>query len=406
MKIKNLRFLHLLAILILLALHTNTYAQSQSQPGIPYFTFGKGLGITSPDSLFKLNIRFRIQNRLAMETASTSDLNIDEIEARVRRLRLRYDGFFYDPRLTYVIQLSFSSGDIGGVEPGRAPNILRDAMIYYRWNKYLTIGLGQTKLPGNRQRVNSSGDLQLVDRSLLNATFNIDRDFGIQAIYRINPNSSNPWILKGAISSGEGRNWVSTSNNGLSYTSRLEFFPLGGFTSGGAYFEGDILWEDDPKIMLGLVGNYNSKIQRAGGQLGNDLYEERSLGHVMADLMFKYMGWAVQMEYIHRYSNDPITLSADGSDIRYIYAGEGINLQTSKYFPSTWEVVGRFTMVNPQDIIRPYEALQRQYTIGLNKYLRGHRLKLQSDFSLLDSELQGGESNRNFALRFQIELGI
>ena len=31
---------------------------------LPYYSYGKGLGITSADSLFQLNIRFRIQNRI------------------------------------------------------------------------------------------------------------------------------------------------------------------------------------------------------------------------------------------------------------------------------------------------------------------------------------------------------
>jgi len=31
---------------------------------LPYYSYGKGLGLTSPDSLFQLNIRFRMQNRV------------------------------------------------------------------------------------------------------------------------------------------------------------------------------------------------------------------------------------------------------------------------------------------------------------------------------------------------------
>ena len=31
---------------------------------LPYYNYGKGLGLTSPDSLFQLNLRFRMQNRL------------------------------------------------------------------------------------------------------------------------------------------------------------------------------------------------------------------------------------------------------------------------------------------------------------------------------------------------------
>src|SRR5688572_28163312 len=83
----------------------NAFGQVKPSP-IPYFTFGKGLGITAPDSLFSMNIRFRIQNRVGIKTESGTDLGISEVEARVRRLRLRFDGFVYNPKLTYVIQLS------------------------------------------------------------------------------------------------------------------------------------------------------------------------------------------------------------------------------------------------------------------------------------------------------------
>ena len=31
---------------------------------LPYYSYGKGLGMTSADSLFQLNIRFRMQNRV------------------------------------------------------------------------------------------------------------------------------------------------------------------------------------------------------------------------------------------------------------------------------------------------------------------------------------------------------
>lgn len=31
---------------------------------LPYYSYGSGLGLTSPGSLFQLNLRFRMQNRL------------------------------------------------------------------------------------------------------------------------------------------------------------------------------------------------------------------------------------------------------------------------------------------------------------------------------------------------------
>jgi hypothetical protein len=74
----------------------------------------------------------------------------------------------------YAIQLSFAPGDVGEFREGENINIIRDAVVFYRPNKHWNISFGQTKLPGNRQRVNSSG-LQLTDRSINNTRFTIDR---------------------------------------------------------------------------------------------------------------------------------------------------------------------------------------------------------------------------------------
>jgi phosphate-selective porin OprO and OprP len=126
---------------------------------VPYFTFGQGIGIYPADSLFSFNLRFRMQNRAGI---SLGEGGIDELEARVRRLRLRFDGFVLRPNISYIIQLSFTRGDMDW-ENTEFPNVIRDAMIFYKPSEKIQVGFGQTKLPGNRQRVNSSGDLQFVD---------------------------------------------------------------------------------------------------------------------------------------------------------------------------------------------------------------------------------------------------
>lgn len=401
----QLKSIFLASFFLIFTLSMAFSQEYQSQSNIPYFSYGKGLGMASPDSLFSLNIRFRIQNRIALSTLSHNDFFIEETEARVRRLRLRFDGFFYTPKLTYVIQLSFASGDIGEIYIDRAPNILRDAMIFYEVNDNLTLGFGQTKLPGNRQRVNSSGDLQLVDRSVVNATFNIDRDFGIQAFYNFFP-SRKSLILKGAITSGEGRNWEATDNSGFSYTLRTEYYPLGDFIAGGAFFEGDILMEKTPKVMVGVAYNFNDKIQRVGGQLGKDLYQSRDMSNLIADFIFKYRGWAVQSEYVRRVVDNPITTNPVDGDIAFIYKGEGFNIQASKYFPSAWEIVGRHSIVKPDNAIIDIANYTRQTTLGINRYVKGHRLKLQADATLNDITISNQESKKNFQFRFQIELGI
>ncbi len=161
-------------------------------------------------------------------------------EAAIRRFRLRFDGFVGDPRFIYVIQLSFAPNDIGEIQEGQNINIIRDAIVFYRPNKHWNIRFGQTKLPGKRQRVNSSGALQLTDRSINNARFNIDRDFGLQVYYLNQNNDAFSYNIKTAITSGEGRNWTQEPDNGLAYTGKLELFPFGVFKNDGTLYEGDI----------------------------------------------------------------------------------------------------------------------------------------------------------------------
>ena len=57
---------------------------------LPYYSYGKGLGITSPDSLFQLNIRFRMQNRVTYFENEGEDA---AYSGEIRRLRLRFDGY-------------------------------------------------------------------------------------------------------------------------------------------------------------------------------------------------------------------------------------------------------------------------------------------------------------------------
>lgn len=380
------------------------FAPAQTITPSPYFTFGKGLGIISPDSLYLLNIRFRMQNRAAFRTESADDFTIDQVEARVRRLRLRFDGYIYNPKFYYLIQLSFSRSDMDFDDTG-FPNVIRDAMIIYSVNKHFSIGLGQTKLPGNRQRVNSSGDLQLADRSVVNSTFNIDRDFGAQVYYN-NYIHKFYYVLRGAISSGEGRN-ITASDNGLDYTGRIELLPFGPFTNSGDYFEGDLTREPKPKISLGVTLSHNENTTRTGGQLGKFLYGQRDMTTFMTDFLFKHKGWALACEWLRRDSPNPITVNDDG-DVRFIYAGFGQNYQGSYYFKNSYEIVGRYSRVSPFESIQILDDQTEQFTLGLNKYIRGHRVKLQGDITFEQNKWlqQTNPDNNNWQIRFQIEAGI
>ena len=92
------------------------------------------------------------------------------------------------PKFSYKVELALSNCDIrGGGNPefGNTANIILDAVLIYYINENWSLWFGQTKLPGNRERVYSSQKLQFVDRSLVNARFNLDRDVGVQIYHKV-----------------------------------------------------------------------------------------------------------------------------------------------------------------------------------------------------------------------------
>jgi phosphate-selective porin OprO and OprP len=402
-------------IITLCCISLSTFAQTPSAtvtstpptPKTPYFNFKSGLGFATPDSSYSVNIRFRIQSRFLMNTVSDEDLSPASWEARARRCRLSFAGHMYNTRWSYYLQLSFSRGDMDWSDADASkqnvsPNVLRDAMIFYKPVKHLQLALGQGKLPGNRQRVVSSGALQFFDRSPVNANFTLDRDFGLFANYSFHIGNKFKTLLKTAATSGEGRN-SNSSNSGLAYTGRVELLPLGDFTDAGDYYEGDVAREE--KLKLSLAGGYhfNDLAVRSQGQLGRDLGGTKSYHVYLADFLLKYKGLALSSEYIRR--------DTDGTPFvgtNFISTGDGVNTQISYCFKSRWEVAARHSLITPhKDVYTRFNQLN-QYGLGVTKYFMKHKFKTQFNvFYNNDRNLSTQtDITKNFFGVFQIEMGI
>ena len=374
----------------------------------------KGLEIVAKDSLFSMQFQFRMQNRAAMLTKSDTDLSPDSYEFRVRRLRLKFEGFIYSPKLTYKVQLSFARGDMDWdgsqfSNINTSVNVVRDAVLYYSPNKHWRFGFGQTKLPGNRQRVISSGDQQFADRSIVNATFTMDRDFGFFAQY-----GTNYFNVSGAVSSGEGRN-TSSSNSGLAYTGRVEYLPFGKFTGKNDYVEGDLEREAKPKLSIGASYSHNQKAVRVGGQLGKDLFSPTDMATASFDVLFKYKGFSWYNEFMHRDAATAITFdAADSSSTSAVYVGYGFLTQMGYLFKSNWEIAARYAEITPfssvfsnMDFLSVNERKQQHIQAGVSKYLYGHRVKIQANLLYhLTTNLRSNSTTGKYGVIFQVELGI
>lgn len=385
-----------------------------AQSGIQVYTKKeKGIEFIAKDSLFSTQFQFRIQNRLGYESESETDFTPETFEFRVRRMRMRLKGFVFNPKWTYHVQLSFSRGDMDwestkSSSVNTSVNIIRDAVISYQVTPAFQITMGQTKLPGNRQRVVSSGDQQFVDRSIVNSTFTLDRDCGLFLNY-----DQKYFRLRGAVTTGEGRN-VLKSDEGLSYTARVELFPFGKFTGNNDYVEGDLAREEKPKLSLAATYNFNHLAQRSGGQLGNDLYSQVSMQNLHIDLLFKYKGFALYNEFCERISDDAVTVDATGTKFQAVYVGFGNLTQASYLFKNNWEIAGRYAFIAPFRAVYantdyPTINLNREEHIhlGVTRYIVGHRLKVQANLTYnTKRNIQAATSSSKVGAYFQIELGI
>lgn len=370
---------------------------------MPNIEVGKGITFQPQNKLYKMTMRFRMQNLLALDF--DDDFSLTASEARVKRLRLRFDGYIFSPKLLYSIQLGFTPYD-AKVLPNGNMNIVRDAMVYYMPNATWNIGFGQTKIKANRARVNSSSALQFVDRSIVNSEFNLDRDFGFFGEYYKAIAGDFNIAAKGSITLGEGRNWSTGKNAGFAYTGRLELYPFGRFKSLGEVAEGDFQREQSVKVLLAGAYSYNDKTTRVQGQNGAVLPngETRDLQAYFVDFILKYQGFAFYTDFMGRACDRPMFTSDEET---CVYTGKGVNVQTSYLFPKNWEVALRNSTLMPDKEVRPIIGYKNhnQTTLGVTKYLIGHSLKVQADASYNHKSEAVSPYNR-WEFRFQVELGL
>lgn len=361
----------------------------------------RGIVLNGRDGFSYFALRFRVQ-QWAFFSSIDGREGIAGSQMAIRRARLRFESVMWDPRFKVNVQLSFSRGDLD-FENSQIPNVLRDATVSWQATPNFSLMGGQTKLPGNRQRVISSGDQQFPDRSIVNGVFTIDRDMGVWATYTRGLRTR-PLILRASVTSGEGRA-VATGNAGLAYTGRVEAHPLGAFTGGGDNFEGDLAREKTPKLAVGVTYSHNEQGQRAGGQLGRYLYEPRDMQVALADVLVKYNGFAFSSEFARRQARNPVT--TNGVDTRAIFTGTGVTSQASYLLPSMFEIGVRRSFVDPHRDVRAEFERQLQQSVVVTRYLHGHRVKLQGEL-IRDDFRDGstGVTRGGWTFRTSFEFGI
>jgi phosphate-selective porin OprO/OprP len=372
--------------------------------------FGKGmLNFIAKDSSFSVKFAPRMQSRFESKwNYDGKSYDSKELNFLVRRARLKFDGFAFTKNLKYKLELGLSNRDISGASDfnRNTPRYILDAVVMWNFHKGFELWAGQTKLPGNIERVVSSANLQLIDRSLLNSKFNIDRDMGIQLRHKSRWGKTFVSREKFAISQGEGRNITEGNEGGLQYTSRLELLPFGEFKSKGDYSQSDLSREEALKAMFSVTYDYNQNAVKTRSNMGSYMFRadgslfQTDISTWFVDAMVKYDGFALMGEYAKRSADELFALQADGQtrtgDV--VNVGSALNLQSSYLFQNNVELTVRYTTLDFSSVTKISDL--SQLTFGLSKYVVGHKLKIQTDLSF--SQKNGNQDYVQFRTGFDL----
>ncbi len=343
------------------------------------YPYGKGIKFGDESSFASMKINGRAQMRYT--NAYDSDpreagdfLSDTDRTINVNRSRLKVKGHLYQPWLKYFSQ--FEIGDGYFIDYG----------IQIEKYKALSFKAGQWKLEYSRERSISSGKQHMVDRSIVNKMFTIDRHNAAAIYGQLNEGTMADFNYWAGIGSGTGRgNSLSGPGDPL-YYGRFQWNPLGG---GVELTTADIERHKEPALSVGFAralveGEYSRFSSSGGSQLSR--WEERETDTLTKvrqytfDVSYMYQGFSAEAEY-----HDKIVSAKDVSDLAldgyYVQAGYFINEAVS-WWPKQLELVGRYaTYTSQRDGL---ERKNEEQGIALNYFIAGHSNKVTIDFTQFD----------------------
>ena len=346
---------------------------------VTYNGVGSGFRYKSKDKTFYIKATTRIQPQWDFKYNYYDGSFTNR--AIIGRARLKFDGYLINSNLRYKIEYDLVNGYV------------RDAVMKYRMGNF-DLWFGQRKLPGNHERLVSSANLQLANRSIFNSHFTLDRDIGFQLHHVFKLNKA---LIRDryAITAGNGildNQW----NKGLSYTAKIEILPFGDFEG---FVTADIEKVTRPKLIATAYVNYNTKAYKSMGQTGTVLDNNSDLFLFGFDILFKHRGFSALIESVKRQvsKGNTIVFDNNGDFVGAYYIGWGLNAQSGYVFDNMWEVVLRYSTVQPE--ISELGNSIRDYTFGINKYIIGNSFKIQADITYRDNVI-----NNEIIGRFLVEL--
>ena len=342
---------------------------------------GKGFQFNTPDDKFLLQLESRLQFRYAypqdqdpITFEDFEDTNTHVFE--VNRARLKIGGHAYKPWLKYYWEYDV----VGG-------NLLDFRVMIEKWD-FFSVKVGQWKTYFTRERVISSGKQQLVDRSIINRPFTVDRQQGVELYGRIFPEKLFDLSYNISVLTGTGRGSSSNDDEHLMYVGRLQWNVFGrelGFTGS------DLSITEKPEAIIAFAGvtnrsPYTRFSTSGGGQLigfedGED--GQYRVNQFLLETALMYRGFSWQHESHYKEIHDNVlnrTTILKGS---YFQAGYFLH-QAWEAIPDPLEIAARYAWYTPD--ISVNDNLHKEIGAGVNWFFAGHRNKLTAEVTWLELE--------------------
>jgi len=355
-----------------------------------------GFRLETRDGNWRTELQWRAQTRFTTPYRSDprqiSALNAgDQHNFEARRLRMKIGGHGFQPWIRYYFEVDLQpSRDVDDSSASASARVIDWRLDLAKWD-WGGIRVGQWKVDLNRERVDSSGRQQFVERSIANRVFTMDRQVGIQLRGHLFQDTPADMRYFAGVFNGEGRG-VNNSDDNLMYMGRLQWNFLGRDLS---FRQTDVEYTDLPTGSFALAGftHTGSCTRWSSSGCGNlDGFErpadaapdQYDINQVVQEFAFKYRGFSAQQEFHRKRIRD--TVSGVRSELTggYVQAGYFFH-QLLPSVPEPLELAVRYAYVDePNAVDLSLENSREELTIGANWFFAGHNNKFTLDYSWLD----------------------
>jgi len=377
----------------------------------------KGFGFKSRDGDWSTNLQWRAQVRYSSPFGSdprqlSSFDGSDTSSFEARRLRMKIGGNGFQPWIKYYFEVDLQPArDVDDSSTKANARVIDYRIDLAKWD-WGGIRVGQWKVDLNRERVDSSGRQQFVERSIVNRVFTVDRQVGVQLrghLFKDSPADMRYYV---GVFNGEGRGVKNNSSDHL-YMGRLQWNFLGRDL---AWRQTDVEYTDKPTGSFAIAGFTNTGpcTRWSSSGCGNldgfakaDVAAEDQfkIEQAVQELAFKYRGFSFQQEWHRKFITDRVLDTK--SDLTGFYVQSGYffnNLIPS--FPAPLELAARYAYVSePNKSMRSVYNEREEFTVGANWFFAGHNNKITVDFSHLtvdDGLLGQNQSDNRFRVQWDV----